>query len=403
MMQGYLLHNLLLFGRILHNLGLDVNPARMIDVMQTFKWVEIGRKSDFYYTLRTLCVHKREHLPLFDHAFALFWQKPSDGSIDLNFSDLIEKRRTNDPIVTLPALAESAETPTDNDADDEDPPLPVIEVTRTYSAREHLYTKDFGDLTGDELQAVKQLIAQLIWQLGQRKTRRKQLGKGDILDMRRTMRRNLRHGGELLHWSHKQLKIKPRPLVLIADISGSMERYTRLLIHFLYSLAEGLEQRVEVFVFSTRLTRITRQLRNRNVDRAIHEVSQAVPDWSGGTRIGDALKKFNYDWARRVLRGGAITIIISDGWDRGEPELLDQEMARLQRTTHRLVWLNPLLGSDRYEPLTRGIVAALPHIDDFLPVHNLASLQDLATHLALLDTKKPHQQQLRGAAFVGGN
>ena len=183
-----------------------------------------------------------------------------------------------------------------------------------------------------------------------------------------------------------------------------MERYTRLLLHFLYSLAEGLDQKVEVFVFSTRLTRITRQLRGRDVDKALKEVSHAVPDWAGGTRIGDAVKAINFRWGRRVLGKGAVVVLISDGWDRGDPALLDAEMGRLQRSCHRLIWLNPLLGSARYEPLTRGMQAALPHIDDFLPVHNLASLGDLATHLAQLTAeKRPFRRQtlqLSGAAFV---
>ncbi|MCB0034436.1 MAG: VWA domain-containing protein, partial [Anaerolineales bacterium] len=170
-----------------------------------------------------------------------------------------------------------------------------------------------------------------------------------------------------------------------------------------YSLRQGLDQRVDVFVFSTRLTRITRELNNKDVDHAIDEVAQNVHDWSGGTRIGDSLKTFNYDWARRVLRGGAIVMLISDGWDRGDPALLGTEIRRLQKLCHRLVWLNPLLGSEEYEPLTRGMQACLPHIDDFLPVHNLASLEDLAQHLKQLDEERPSRRrrmELKGAAFV---
>jgi uncharacterized protein with von Willebrand factor type A (vWA) domain len=182
-------------------------------------------------------------------------------------------------------------------------------------------------------------------------------------------------------------------LIIIADISGSMERYTRLLLHFIYSLTTGLDQPVESFVFSTRLTRITRQLRDRNVDRALREVSAAVPDWSGGTRIGEALKAFNFDWGRRVLGQGAVVLLISDGWDRGDADLLRTEMARLQRTCRRLIWLNPLLGSPQYEPLTRGMQAALPYLDDFLPVHNLASLEDLARRLSALDQRPPARRQ----------
>ncbi len=163
-----------------------------------------------------------------------------------------------------------------------------------------------------------------------------------------------------------------------------MERYTRLLLHFIYSLTQGLTQRVEAFAFGTRLTRLSRHMRQRDIEQALSDVSHAVTDWSGGTRIGESLERFNYDWARRVLGGGAIVLLISDGWDRGEPALLSKEVDRLRRSCHRLIWLNPLLGSPEYEPLTRGMVAALPYVDDFLPVHNLKSLEELATHLERL-------------------
>jgi uncharacterized protein with von Willebrand factor type A (vWA) domain len=207
------------------------------------------------------------------------------------------------------------------------------------------------------------------------------------------VRRNLRYGGEILDWAEREPKRKPRPLVILADVSGSMERYTRLLLLFTYGLARALEQKVEAFVFSTRLTRITRGLQERNLDRALREVSLAVPDWSGGTRIGDALRTFNFDWGRRVLGRGAITLVISDGWDCGDVEVLREEIARLQRSSRRLIWLNPLLGSPEYEPLTRGIQAALPYIDDFLPVHNLDSLEALAQHLGTLDERRPQRRQ----------
>jgi len=270
---------------------------------------------------------------------------------------------------------------------------PLLDLTQMYSAQEILRQKDFSELDPDELIAVKNLISQLIWQLGQKKTRRYRPGRGLRIDMRRSLRRNLQYGGEILQWSYRQPKIKPRPLVVIADISGSMERYTKLLLHFTYSLAIGLEQLVESFVFSTRLTRITYQLKNKNVDVVIKEVSQTVPDWSGGTRIGEALKRFNYDWTRRVSGHGAVILLISDGWDRGAPGLLTNEISRLQRSCHRLIWLNPLLGSPEYEPLTRGMQAALPYIDDFLPIHNLASLEELAVQLIRMEKRRPLRRQ----------
>ena len=237
-------------------------------------------------------------------------------------------------------------------------------------------------------------MAQLTWRLGERRTRRRQPGAGKQFDQRRTLRHNLKYGGQVMEWIRLEPKVKPRPLVVIADISGSMERYTRLLLRFIYGLSEGLE-RVEAFVFSTRLSRITRQLQSRDAERALQNIAHQVPDWSGGTRIGEALKRFNFAWGRRVLGRGAVVLLISDGWDRGDIDLLRREMARLQRSCHRLLWLNPLLGSPDYEPLTLGMQAALPFVDDFLTVHNLASLEDLAAHLVNLPDWRPVRRQHR--------
>ena len=395
--SGHLLHNLLLFGRLLRGLGLDVNPGRMIDLVQALSYIEIGRKDEFYTAACSLLVHRREDISLFDAAFEMFWRKPADGWTTLGLGALGERRRSRRPRFTTPPLRQSpaAEPGHENNQPTADEP-PVIQLTLTYSAREVLRHKDFADLTGEELEAIKQLITTLIWQLGERRTRRKQPGPGQLLDLRRAIRHNFKYGGEMLQWAYREPKVKPRPLIIIADISGSIERYTRLLLHFLYSLAVGLNQPVESFVFSTHLTRITRQLRGRDVDRALREVSLAVSDWSGGTRIGEALKTFNFDWGRRVLGRGAVVLLISDGWDRGDVEMLRVEMARLQRNCHRLIWLNPLLGSPLYEPLTRGMQAALPYIDDFMPVHNLASLDDLARQLSELDQRPlARRQQVR--------
>lgn len=399
-MAHYLLHNLLLFGRLLRRLGLDVNPGRVIDLLQALDYVPLGHKRDFYYTARSLLVHRKEDLALFDQAFELFWRKRGDY-MELSLADLIAgpPPPAPKPLVVPPGVAQ--EVPTEELANSE-PPQTIIELTRTYSNQELLRHKNFSQLTYEELQQVKELMAQLVWEMGQRQTRRFRPGQGQQLDLRRLLRANLRYGSEILAWPRRKAKTKPRPIIIIADISGSMEQYTRLLLQFIYSLAEGLTQPVEAFVFSTRLTRVTRQLSGRDIDQALADVSHIVHDWAGGTRIGESLKNFNFQWGRRVLGRGAIVLIISDGWDRGDPALLSQEMARLQRTCHRLIWLNPLLGSTSYEPLTRGIQAALPHIDDFLPVHNLASLEDLATHLAALDMSRPGRTiQTRGAAFTG--
>lgn len=379
-MSGQFVHNLLLFGRVLRRLGLDVNPGRMMDLISALDIIEIGNKSDFFYAARTLLVHEREDLELFDEAFELFWRRPAQNW-DAQWQGFVRRRRKPGPIITHPPLKEAP--PQTNDPDPTSgESLSIIEVTRTYSDREVLRHKNFAEMNAEESEAVKQLMSHLLWKVNERRTRRRRPGKGNWIDMRRTLRRSLHNGGEVFNWAYREPKLKPRPLVVIADISGSMERYTRLLLHFIYGMKAALSQPLEAFVFSTRLTRITRPLQIRDLDLALKNVSDLVNDWAGGTRIGESLKAFNFEWGRRVLGRGAIVLIISDGWDRGDVELLRREMARLKRNCHRLIWLNPLLGASDYEPLTRGIQAALPHIDNFLPVHNLASLEDLADRLA---------------------
>ena len=377
----HLLRNLVLFGRVLRGLGLDVNPGRMMDLVKALSYVEVGIRSDFYHASRSLLVHQRDDIALFDQAFEMFWQKPLG---EWKLSEIrwrrVRRNKTKPLVVPPPLESESSGAELPDDAQER----LVLEVTKTYSAREALRQRDFSDLTDDEIQEVRELIADLVWRLGERLTRRYRAGEGRRLDLRRTLRQSLHHGGEVLSFARRRPRRKPRPLVVIADISGSMERYTRLLLHFSYSLTQGLGQRVEAFAFGTRLTRLSRHMRDRDVERALAGVSSAVTDWSGGTRIGDCLHTFNYEWARRVLSGGAIVLLISDGWDRGDPEVLAKEMDRLRRSCHRLIWLNPLLGSPEYEPLTRGMQAALPHVDNFLPVHNLKSLEDLAQHLEKL-------------------
>lgn len=382
-MSGQFLHNLLLFGRVLRRLGLDVNPGRMMDLVSALDHIEIGEKSDFFHAARTLLVHERQDLPLFDEAFELFWRKPAQGW-DVEWQGLTRRRRSRTPIVTHPPLKD--EPPSTDESDSASKELrTVIEVTHTYSHREILRHKDFAEMSVEESEAVKRMMSDFLWKVNERRTRRRRPGKGHLIDMRRTLRRSLRSEGEVFSWAYREHKLKPRPLVVIADISGSMERYTRLLLHFIYGMKSALSQPMEAFVFSTRLTRITRPLQIRDLDMALKNVGQLVNDWAGGTRIGESLKTFNFEWSRRVLGRGAVVLIISDGWDRGDTELLAREMARLRRSCQRVIWLNPLLGSPDYEPLTRGIQAALPHIDHFLPVHNLASLEDLANRLVDLE------------------
>ena len=394
--DGYLLHNLLLFGRLLRGLGLDVDTARMLDLVQALNFIEIRRKTDFYETLRCSLIHRREDIAVFDQAFEQFWREPEPGRSGLEVKVQGEVRRSRRPPVTAPPLspAGSQVTPPQKKDPAERNQPPVVEATLTYSDHEVLRRKDFAELTPQELESIKRLLAELVWHLGSRQTRRFHPGQGISLDLRHSFRQNIHYGGEFIVWPRRQPVVKPRPLVVLADISGSMERYTRLLLHFAHGISHGLEQGVETFVFSTRLTRITRLLRQKNVDQALRQVSQTVPDWSGGTRIGDALKTFNFRWGRRVLSHGALVLLISDGWDCGDVELLHNEIIRLQRSCYRLIWLNPLLGSQDYEPLARGMQTALPYIDDFLPVHNLASLEDLALHLQQIENTRPVRRQL---------
>ncbi|HLA98230.1 MAG TPA: VWA domain-containing protein [Anaerolineales bacterium] len=387
--SGYFLHNLIIFGRVLRGLGLDVNPGRMIDLVQALDLIDINRREDFYHTARSLLVHRHADIPLFDRAFELFWRKPVERWEALDIVSLI-KEKPAEPLVIPPPLTQ-AEVSAQNEGERDSAEMSertVIEITKTYSDREVLRLKDFAELNAEEIESIRRLMQQLAIRLGVRRTRRRRPGNGHRIDLRRTLRKIYKHGGEVLVWARREPKYKPRPLVIIADISGSMERYTRLLLHFIYGLAHSLNQPVEAFVFSTRLTRITRQLKNRVIDRALGDVSQVVLDWAGGTRTGESLKDFNFIWGRRVLGRGAVVLIISDGWDRGDMDLLRREMSRLQRSCYRLIWLNPLLGSPVYEPLTRGMQTALPFTDDFLPVHNLASLEDLAGHLASLSRRR---------------
>jgi uncharacterized protein with von Willebrand factor type A (vWA) domain len=272
----------------------------------------------------------------------------------------------------------------------------------TFSATEALKNKDFSQFTPEEIERAKLLMQRISWEITMRRSRRTiRAAKGNYLDIRRSFRANMKYGGEPIELARRRRKMKPRRVVLICDISGSMDRYSRLLLQFVHTVEQGLS-RAEVFVFGTRLTRITRQLRVRNIDAALERVSKEVQDWAGGTRIGESLQTFNTIWARRVLGQGAIVLIISDGWDRGDVEVLRREMARLQRSSFRLIWLNPLLGSPTYQPLTRGIQAALPYVDDFLPIHNLHSLEALALALADVTSRRPvRRQTLQLPAVLG--
>ena len=370
--MGYLLDHLLGFGRLLRQMGVAVDQAKMIDLLEAVRYIEIGREEDLYTTCRVVLLRRREDLPLFDQAWQLWWATRRGGKAgDLR---LPENRARVTPLPRRLMRQRDA-------AGVEHEEQGEIEVELSYSPSEALREKDFADFDADEMDEARALIALLRPRVEQRVTRRKMPGRGRSYDPRRALRRSLRTGGETLVIPHRRPKLRQRPIVLLCDISGSMDRYSRLLLHFVYVVTTGLRD-VETFVFGTRLTRITRLLQNRDIDEAVDAVSGQVRDWGGGTRIGDALRQFNFEWGRRVLGRGAVVLLISDGWDRGDPELVRQELARLQRTTYRLIWLNPLLGRPGYQPLTRALQAGLPYVDDFLPVNNLRSLEQLGAALA---------------------
>ncbi len=368
MASGWLLHNTLLFVRLLRELGLPIDTRRSILLGQAMAQVGVADRDDFYHAARSCLIYRQQDLAAFDRAFRAFWRSRTLGGIPLSIPGRPRRRDQAGPATAPTRGWESG------GADQA--------AALRYSAAEALRQRDFADLDPEEQRAIQALIRRLAWRLEEHLSRRYRLGDGRLPDPRRTFRSGLRYGGELLVWELRRPKGKPRPLVLLADISGSMEPYTRILLQFLYSLTHGLAQPLEAFVFGTRLTRISNWLRLRDAEQALRRVSLGVPDWSGGTRIGESLRQFNLHWARRVLSRGAVVIIISDGLDRGQPALLRGEIARLQRSCRRLIWLNPLLGSLDYEPVALGMRTALPFVDDFLPAHNLASLEGLADQLS---------------------
>ncbi len=387
-----LLDNLILFGRVLRGAGLDAGPGRMVDVARSLEHVSMARKQDFYWALRALLVNRRDEIPIFDDAFQLFWRKPPEDWTTLDLRSLGERRRIARRREEQPTFGPSLAGDDDSESGDGEK-KPCFRPTLTFSARELLQQRDFSDLSGEERDEVEALIRAVRWRVPRRRSRRLAASKRGRIDPRGSLRRSLGRGGEVLDWSRRERKTTARPIVVLADISGSMQAYSRPLLLFTFGLSEALRRRVEAFLFGTRLTRVTRKLRAGDVERALHEVAHAVSDWSGGTRIGDAIERFNLLWSRRVPTQKAIVLIISDGWDRADPELLRHEMARLQRSAHRVVWLNPLLGSPSYEPAARGMQAALPFIDDFRPIHNLASLKHLATLLADIPQGRARRRQ----------
>ena len=373
---GKLTHNLVLFGRVCRALGMNVTPNRMMDVARALAHIQLGRKQDFYYTLRTHLVAHPKEFAYFDEAFDIFWRRPSEGFTTLNLQSLGEERRKK-KTQFLPPLESS---PSENGSDSKELDPALIALVPTYSRQERLRHKDFAEMSAEELEMAKRVISKMPDSLGMRRTRRFINGKGRQINMRRLMKDVIRKHGDVTQLPTHRRKEKPRPVVLLCDISGSMERYTRVLLHFMHTLAGSLFQ-VESFVYSTDITRITRQIRQKNVDDALEDVGQAVLQWGGGTMTGECMHRFNWVWSRRVLGRGAVVMVITDGWDRGDIPLLHREMERLRHSCRRLIWLNPLLDVPEYEPLTRGAQALLPYVHDFLPITNLANLEAIVKAL----------------------
>jgi len=390
---GNLLHNIVLFGQVCHALGMDVTPNSLMDIGHALEYIDLSIKADVYNTLKTLIVTRHRDIELFDEAFKLFWQAHSDDWATIDLTALGPQRlKKKGP--QLPSLG----APPDEDEDSSRKNRQNVEdnivlLIPTVSDQEVLRHKNFSEMTGEELEQAKRMMEKMRWSLGTKKTRRLVLSGDEHIDPRQMFRENMKYTGEPIEFPTRGPKVKPRPLVIIADISGSMERYTRLLLHFMHTLSQSI-YRVESFVYSTHLTRITLDVRRKSVDKALFEVGQRVSDWAGGTRTDEALHTFNYRWARRVLGQGAVVMLITDGWDRGDPDLLAASAARLHRNCYRFIWLNPLLGSERYEPLTRGAQSILPFIDDFLPVHNLASLEHLAKELSRVNWQRSESKTL---------
>jgi uncharacterized protein len=372
------LDNLLAFGRVLRRAGIDVHTGRMLDLVEALPHVDIGARDEVYHACRALLVHGPEQIPAFDRAFDVFWRAQTAASVVRN------RRESGQSVLT--GMETLVGDPLTAGALEADGSSSVDVAIKTWSDRGGVANKGFADCTSDEQARIAAALSALRWTPGFRRTHRWVAGSGPRIDLRRAVAASRRTGGDVATLPRRRRRLTPRPLVVLCDVSGSMERYSRMLLLFAHALIKR-RPRVEAFLFSTHLTRVTRQMRQRRPDAALSAMSRDVTDWSGGTRIGEALHTFNQRWARRVLNGGPVVLLISDGWDRGDPLQLVREIARLQRSCRRLVWLNPLIGTADYAPLTRGLQAALPYVDDFLPARTLTNFTDLASHLNALSER----------------
>jgi len=368
-----LVRHVVTFGRILREGGLEVGPGRISDALAGLDRVDIGDPDDVYWTLRTTLVSRPEDLGIFDRAFAAwFLRAPSPPPY-----------RGSQP--TERAGRTQQTTRTDAPGEDErwaDEPTEV-----GWSVHEVLRRKDFAAMTAEEFSRTARALKEVAAARPLRRSRRlRPHARGRRLDLRRLARRSLGRGGDPIERTFRRRVEVPRKLVVLCDVSGSMEAYTRALLLFLHAVV-GSGRGVEVFAFGTRLYRLTEEFRTRDPEQALAAAATRVVDWASGTRIGPSLKTFNDVWGRRALTRGAVVVIVSDGWERHDATLVAREMARLQRAAYAIVWVNPLKGNPEYEPLAGGMRAALPYVDRFMAGHNLASLEELAGVLAGIERR----------------
>ena len=385
-MAEHFVANLIVFGRLLRRVGFDVPVGRVLDLTEALTHVNVSARDEVFHTCRALLVHRHEQLGLFEDLFDAFWRDHANPFATQGAT--VSDARTTAARVSATAGVLPPEEGSAEDGADQ----PVEGVFQTWSEIGGLAHKDFADFTPAEMTRARIALERLDWIPGERRTRRWIRGRGPRIDLRRALMRSLRTGGEVITLPTRRRRSRPRPLVLLCDVSGSMDRYSRMLLHFAHGLAHR-RGRLEVFLFATGLTRVTRQIRLRRLQEAVDAVSNVVPDWSGGTRIGPALRQFHQRWARRVLHQAPVVLLISDGWDRGDPHVLREQVARLQRSCHRLIWLNPLIGTVNYAPLTRGLQAALPYVDDFLAARTLTDLAELAVHLGAVASHVPSRRR----------
>jgi uncharacterized protein with von Willebrand factor type A (vWA) domain len=383
---GRLAENIMYFARTLRAAGLPVGPGRVLDAIRATETVGIGSRQDFYWALHATLVNRREQQEIFDQAFHIFWRNPR--LLERAMAMLLPQMRggaesAEDQAEMSRRLAEALAREGDGEGRGEQEQEEKVEVdaVMTYSDRELLQRMDFEKMSAAEIAKAKRLIAAMrlpIMALPTRRFRPDPLGRR--IDMRASLRAALR-SADSIPLRRRIPRRRHPPLVILCDISGSMSRYSRIILHFMHAITNDRD-RVHTFLFGTRLTNVTRYLRHKDIDVALEKVGQTVDDWSGGTRIGKCLAEFNSRWSRRVLGQGAVLLFISDGLDRDGGEGLAKEMERLHKSCRRLIWLNPLLRYEGYEPRSMGARTIMPHVDEFRPVHNLESLADLTRVLS---------------------